>query len=713
MEAEIEEEKLAEDLEKSAVFRDSFSSVRAKLQWRLAQGAGSSAELNGSGSVTTARLKLPKLDLPHFDGKVLKWESFWQSFECAVDESELPEVQKLTYLRSLLSGEAKQCVEGLPLKADSYSASCELLKKRFGRKELVIFSHIQELLNITSTTGGKLKELVDQLLVQVRSLEALGVTGKQYGVIMTLLLLSRLPSAVRLEWARTSVGKEGDLEHLLDFLQVEIARLERSGSFYAEPSRGSATSSGAVGHQFKTATTASRGATSGGAGWKKSPSAAALQTSAMACPFCGGRHHAAKCPEWCELSCRDRFLRVREARLCFCCLAGDHVARTCNSRCGFCRGKYHTLCCFRKESADQWAASQSVGPTCDLKSGVKGASSSVREGVTLSSQSGGDRVVLPTATVQVLGPGGRSVSARMLFDSGADRTFVSEKLVRKVDGKWRGSVEMQYAAFGGGRGDGVFDAFELGVTTNVSHSVPTVHNIEAVRVPIISAPLQRPCLPANQLAQFSHLPLADSFSGPEDTLHIDILVGQDQYWSLVGAGLFRSPEGLVALETVFGWVICGKAGGGPDPGGPLGGVSCQLLTLTSLPVGRKLWSCDRCDVDEDPDGESVLREFEESVSFSDGRYEVKLPWKSDGSASLLESNRELAETRLMSLSRKLDRDPELKDRYDSVLQEMEESDMIVEVPADEIVCCCCLSPPSRPLCPLRHGGEVAAEERLL
>ena len=183
VEAVIDEDKLAEDLEKSAIFRDNFSVVRAKLQWQLARGArgGPSAELNGSAA--QARLRLPKLDLPHFDGDVQKWEPFWQSFECAVDGSELPEVQKLTYLRSLLSGEAKQCVQGLPLKADSYSATCELLKTRFGRKELVIFSHIQELLNITSTGGGKLKELVDQLLVQVRSLEALGVTGLQYGVI--------------------------------------------------------------------------------------------------------------------------------------------------------------------------------------------------------------------------------------------------------------------------------------------------------------------------------------------------------------------------------------------------------------------------------------------------------------------------------------------------------------------------------------------------
>ena len=126
-------------------------------------------------------------------------------------------------------------------------------------------------------------------------------------------------------------------------------------------------------------------------------------------------------------------------------------------------------------------------------------SSSAKEGVSLSSQSGGDRVVLPTATVQVLGPEGRSVSARVLLDSGSERTFVSEDLIRRVGGKCVGSVEMRYAAFGGGRGDGVYDTFELQLTANVSPSVPTV-NIEAVRVPVICAPLRRPSLPEREPA---------------------------------------------------------------------------------------------------------------------------------------------------------------------------------------------------------------------
>ena len=346
------------------------------------------------------------------------------------------------------------------------------------------------------------------------------------------------------------------------------------------------------------------------------------------------------------------------------------------------------MCCLQREgypAADRGRAGAEV-PAGEQPSsrGVKGS-----DGVSLSSHSGGDQVLLPTARVQVLGNDGKPVSAKLIMDSGSDRSFVSERLLRKVKGTWKGSVEMTYAAFGGGKRDGVYDKFELQLTAS-NVSLPSVHRIEAVRVPVICAPLRRPQVPAQLLETFSHLPLADSFSDDQDQL-IDILVGQDQYWDLVRAGLFRSSEGLVAQETVFGWVLSGKAEG--PPGGPLGrGVSlCQLLTMTDVPAGRNLWSLgsselgDTLEHDVEDDVEpDVLQEFKESVSYDDGRYVVKLPWKSDGSVSKLMDNRDAAESRLASLTRKLDRDPVLKEKYDSVLTEMEASGVICEVPSEEL-----------------------------
>ena len=103
--------------------------------------------------------------------------------------------------------------------------------KRFGQKERIIFGHIQKLLTTPSAKHSTLWNLHDDLLASVRSLEQLGVGGDTYGVVLTPLLLHRLPHDIRLEWARVGEGKEGDLSFLLDFLYAEIGRRERSQTF--------------------------------------------------------------------------------------------------------------------------------------------------------------------------------------------------------------------------------------------------------------------------------------------------------------------------------------------------------------------------------------------------------------------------------------------------------------------------------------------------
>ena len=153
----------------------------------------------------------------------------------------------------MLEGEAKSVIQGLSQTSANYPIACKLLKERFGRPERIIFAHIQALLNIsmpskspTSKYVASLWKLQDELLTHVRSLEALGVDGKQYGVFMTPVILSRLPSDIRMEWSREGSGHEDDLKWFLDFLQKEIERRERSDTFKDIHASGSSKVDGCV-----------------------------------------------------------------------------------------------------------------------------------------------------------------------------------------------------------------------------------------------------------------------------------------------------------------------------------------------------------------------------------------------------------------------------------------------------------------------------------
>ena len=209
VEREIDVEYLEADIDEAAIFSDKVFEARVQAATRLATMANQTpteapSEASGTGNTSTTEARLPKLELPVFCGDVTLWTSFWEQYQAVVQNSELPSITKFTYLLALLKGEAKACVQELSLTASNYETACAILQKRFGRPERIIFSHIQELLKITvprQPTIAVLWKMYYDLQAHMHSLEALNITGQQYDVVLTPLVLSRLPPDLRLEWA--------------------------------------------------------------------------------------------------------------------------------------------------------------------------------------------------------------------------------------------------------------------------------------------------------------------------------------------------------------------------------------------------------------------------------------------------------------------------------------------------------------------------------
>ena len=335
---------LETDLEAAWTFRESVKSVILRAEQEVARKEA--AVVGGSSAQAGARL--PKLELPRFDGELEKWPIFWESFCSCVDgRVDLADVTKLTYLRSLLRGEASSCVAGLALTGVNYRTACDLLVKRFGRPERLVFVHIQALLNLS--VGQDLHKLQDSLLVHVRSLAALQVEGDRYGMFLTPLVLSKLPEDVRLEWARDAEGKESDLDHLLQFLASEVDRRDRSGSYCHLGQAASAAGAGvrASGRTCRAGAADVQPAAPSrlpGPVRPTRPSTAALQSAAPAasgCGLCREQHSTDKCRGWVKLTISERYEQVRKHGLCFCCLQGGHLARRCAARCVRCDGRHH------------------------------------------------------------------------------------------------------------------------------------------------------------------------------------------------------------------------------------------------------------------------------------------------------------------------------------------------------------------------------------
>ena len=190
----IKEEDLEQDINESVLFIRENRKQRIEAASLLEQLTPSADPSDPDDSISVAAAgsassqfsskphSLPKINLPTFSGAFMEWVSYEQ-FNAIVHNSDIPSVSKFVYLQSVLKGEAKAVIQGLSLTEEHYLIARDLLEQRYGRKEKLIFAHIQELLNIQIPSNVKSKvtplwELQDKLLTNIRCLEKLNVSGK-------------------------------------------------------------------------------------------------------------------------------------------------------------------------------------------------------------------------------------------------------------------------------------------------------------------------------------------------------------------------------------------------------------------------------------------------------------------------------------------------------------------------------------------------------
>ncbi|VDN25737.1 unnamed protein product [Gongylonema pulchrum] len=127
-------------------------------------------------------------------------------------------------------------------------------------------------------------------------------------------------------------------------------------------------------------------------------------------------------------------------------------------------------------------------------------------------------------------------------------------------------------------------------------------------------------------------------------------------------------SGFKVIETSVGPIICGK--------GLLKETNLIQTACYSTQEAKKseinfdeFWKLETIRIIDPPeitDDELAMKQFEKIVQYSDGRYSVKWPWKSESNA-LTDSN-VLCLGRLKSTVRRLNLDPELFERYDQNVQ---------------------------------------------
>ena len=167
---------------------------------------------------------------------------------------------------------------------------------------------------------------------------------------------------------------------------------------------------------------------------------------------CSRRGHTVnKCYDLTKVPVSERKAVLKSLNLCFRCLSNSkgHNFRRCTVKCFSCKGNHHALLCDKgmvntnSQSVSQdlptpnttQSPNQSPAPNAYTATNMPTNAGVSHVGVTQSTVSSNTQVLLQIVWVPVRGEKGVS-DAIVLFDTGADRTYVTESSVDRIGPEW-------------------------------------------------------------------------------------------------------------------------------------------------------------------------------------------------------------------------------------------------------------------------------------
>ena len=310
--------------------------------------------------------------------------------------------------------------------------------------------------------------------------------------------------------------------------------------------------------------------------------------------------------------------------------------------------------------------------------------------VTASSQTRtSENILLQTARTFALKDNqSKKVPVRILFDSGSQRSYITDELCDKLNLRVEGKENLNLNTFGSNR-------YRKQSCTRVKVRIEIMDRnfveITALSHPVICSPVKSP-VNVNKYTHLLGLELADS-SDVNASDNIDILIGANFYHEFVLGETIRGASGPVAVNSRLGWLVSGPSGSVIDNDVDTYVVSNLVIEnfrdSVDVPSESSELTAAFKQVFEVESQESIRDIESEKTSFIEAcnirkiedRYVTGLPWKSDIDESLSD-NRSVCLNGLKSLHSRLKRDPEVFNSYHNIFQEQLKTGVIERVPTE-------------------------------
>lgn len=654
--------------------------------------------------------KLPKLNLPEFDGDILHWQQFWDHFSSNIDKRELPDIDKLLYLQSSLTGEAKKTIEGLEITHKNYQIALSALKERYGKESQIVDAHYAALYKVkpADKTANDCRRALNEIERHIRVLHSLGENTNHNH--LRFIIIEKFPEEVIYEM---KMGLKTD--NIMDMrkqLEIIISAREDAGRI-SQDKRAEGTSQFTVetlhvkdSSKYATRTFWPKGKTEDKRylSYNKTNSPQnktytnynrqkftqpqnkviykrkfedtnrSMQTEPyskkrkLSCIFCQGGHYNDECQMVKEIQDRKRKLKDR----CFICLKIGHKGDRCDNKriCVHCGdyGTHNRALCPKRV---YWPTKSKVESTKTFHSNISFVNS-----VT----------ILQTAVVTAVHPENSASKrqCRVLLDSGSQRTYITRKLANELNLILEENLKLTIFTFGS-ESPQVIDSPVVNVKleTKVNKVISICANV--ITTITNGVPYSKDLIKLNS----NEIILADDGSLSDQ---VDILIGNDFYFSLIGEEKRKLKENLYLIESDFGWILSGQSK--TNYNGSLEELSVVTyfqscgykLSEPDLPLNNvifeTLWNLESIGITDSINttkDEEVLKHFNETTKFTNGRYSVCWPWKEF--PPNLPTNKGLVQGRLINLLKRLNKE-ELTSYNDTIQYQLTKG-IIEEVPVNE------------------------------
>ncbi|XP_076301775.1 uncharacterized protein LOC143219850 [Lasioglossum baleicum] len=640
--------------------RDSFERSAFALQALLASHAdrlrgvreATLPSRQASTSIESTNCKpankmLPKIQIPSFDGNLINWFSFYDTFKSLVHENvDLPNVQKFHYLKNSLRGEISSIVASLSASSENYLVAWDMLQKRCNRPRQLIQAHLKQLFDlpeIIRDTPANLRKLAEQAQVHVNALKGLNQPINSWDQILIFIIVKKVDKTTRRAWERKLENDElPTFQKFIDFINTQ-ARGEEWESEKSNSPSDNDTSRVKSKRSFSHLTT----------------------NKSVSCVICQDEHYVFACPKFLAMEVKDRLKSAQKSKLCLNCLKVGHNTVSCKwSHCRKCDKKHNTLLHLNAHKITQVSVQRASEDSKDTQ---------VETDVTCKALMAvnNSEVLLGTAQITIYDNNNKRHTCRVLVDGGSQSNYMTESLANLLQLK-KERVNISSSGL-----SNLVTCAKYCVNAKIQSNINNFSsNLKFIALPTITGTLPTRAINHKELKIPKNVCLADpEFYKPGS---IDILLGSTIFYKLLSVGQIQLNNNRIILQkTKLGWLVTGEV--------EVKAFNRNTACFHSLDNQiAKFW-----EVEELPkriflsDEEATCEEHYKQNTRRDqsGRYIVRLPFNEK--RSLLGDSHKLALKRFYTLENKLIKNTVLYEQYKDFLAEYESLNHMSEVSADD------------------------------